>query len=73
MFTIELLNKLFSSFMCIKIVENGESMMNTEDAVALLKGEGKILRRKERRIRIDQIRVTLGLSDSQRTPMVLTP
>lgn len=40
------------------------------DAVALIKGEGKNLRRKDKRARIEQIRVSLGLSDSQRTPMV---
>ncbi|KAK7353928.1 hypothetical protein VNO80_19384 [Phaseolus coccineus] len=39
------------------------------DAVALIKGVGKNLRRKERRSRIEQIRASLGLSDSQRTPM----
>ncbi|XP_024025027.1 kelch domain-containing protein 4 [Morus notabilis] len=39
------------------------------DAVALIKGEGKNLRRKEKRARIEQIRASLGLSDSQRTPM----
>ncbi|KAI4343661.1 hypothetical protein L6164_010983 [Bauhinia variegata] len=39
------------------------------DAVALIKGAGKNLRRKERRSRIEQIRASLGLSDSQRTPM----
>ncbi|GMN58533.1 hypothetical protein TIFTF001_027625 [Ficus carica] len=38
------------------------------DAVALIKGEGKKLRRKEKRARIEQIRASLGLSDSQRTP-----
>ncbi|XP_057799521.1 uncharacterized protein LOC131015236 [Salvia miltiorrhiza] len=38
------------------------------DAVAIIKGEGKTLRRKEKKGRIEQIRVTLGLSDSQRTP-----
>ncbi|CAN6713702.1 unnamed protein product [Malus baccata var. baccata] len=38
------------------------------DAVALIKGEGKSLRRKEKRARIEQIRASLGLSDSQRTP-----
>ncbi|KHN31924.1 Kelch domain-containing protein 4 [Glycine soja] len=38
------------------------------DAVALIKGVGKNLRRKERRVRIEQIRASLGLSDSQRTP-----
>ncbi|KAF8393864.1 hypothetical protein HHK36_020062 [Tetracentron sinense] len=31
--------------------------------------EGKNLQRKEKRVRIDQIRANLGLSDSQRTPM----
>ncbi|WVZ18572.1 hypothetical protein V8G54_005894, partial [Vigna mungo] len=41
------------------------------DAVALIKGVGKNLRRKERRSRIEQIRASLGLSDSQRTPMVM--
>ncbi|XP_030494087.2 uncharacterized protein LOC115709952 [Cannabis sativa] len=39
------------------------------DAVALIKGGGKKLRRKEKRARIDQIRASLGLSDSQRTPL----
>ncbi|XP_062116047.1 uncharacterized protein LOC133830141 [Humulus lupulus] len=39
------------------------------DAVALIKGGGKKLRRKEKRARIDQIRASLGLSDSQRTPV----
>ncbi|MFS7971619.1 putative kelch-type beta propeller [Helianthus anomalus] len=38
------------------------------DAVAIIKGEGKKLRRKEKRARIEQIRASLGLSDSQRTP-----
>ncbi|KAL8142011.1 hypothetical protein V2J09_015043 [Rumex salicifolius] len=38
------------------------------DAVALIRGEGKTLRRKEKRARIDQIRASLGLSDSARTP-----
>ncbi|XP_062170753.1 uncharacterized protein LOC133876483 [Alnus glutinosa] len=39
------------------------------DAVALIKGKGKNLRRKEKRARIEQIRASLGLSDSQRTPV----
>ncbi|KAM3751901.1 hypothetical protein ACB098_04G146700 [Castanea mollissima] len=39
------------------------------DAVALIKGQGKTLRRKEKRARIEQIRASLGLSDSQRTPV----
>ncbi|KAK7281998.1 hypothetical protein RIF29_10443 [Crotalaria pallida] len=38
------------------------------EAVALIKGGGKNLRRKDRRLRIEQIRASLGLSDSQRTP-----
>jgi hypothetical protein len=41
------------------------------DAVALIKGGVKNLRRKERRSRIEQIRASLGLSDSQRTPLVV--
>ncbi|XP_058769530.1 uncharacterized protein LOC131643349 [Vicia villosa] len=39
------------------------------DAVALIKGGVKNLRRKDRRLRIEQIRASLGLSDSQRTPL----
>ncbi|KAF3512255.1 hypothetical protein F2Q69_00002540 [Brassica cretica] len=39
------------------------------DVVAMIKGEGKALRRKEKRARIEQIRANLGLSDSQRTPV----
>ncbi|KZV24855.1 kelch domain-containing protein 4-like [Dorcoceras hygrometricum] len=39
------------------------------DAVAIIKGEGKNIRRKDKRARIEQIRASLGLSDSQRTPM----
>lgn len=39
------------------------------DAVALIKGGVKNMRRKERRSRIEQIRASLGLSDSQRTPL----
>lgn len=48
-----------------------EKTLDAESAVSILKGEKKNLRRKEKRARIEQIRVTLGLSDSQRTPMVL--
>uniref|UniRef100_A0A803KQG8 DUF4110 domain-containing protein n=1 Tax=Chenopodium quinoa TaxID=63459 RepID=A0A803KQG8_CHEQI len=39
------------------------------EAVALIKGAGKSLRRKEKRARIEQIRASLGLSDSMRTPV----
>ncbi|CAN6276084.1 unnamed protein product [Urochloa humidicola] len=42
---------------------------NVSSAVSLLKGETKTMRRKEKRARIEQIRVILGLSDSQRTPV----
>ncbi|XP_072981687.1 uncharacterized protein [Typha angustifolia] len=49
--------------------EDGEGALDIGTAVSLLKGEKKNLRRKEKRARIEQIRVTLGLSDSQRTPM----
>ncbi|KAL1213800.1 Dynein alpha chain, flagellar outer arm [Cardamine amara subsp. amara] len=38
------------------------------EVVAMIKGQGKSLRRKEKRARIEQIRANLGLSDSQRTP-----
>ncbi|XP_047964321.1 kelch domain-containing protein 4 [Salvia hispanica] len=48
--------------------EDADGDVEMGDAVAIIKGEGKTLRRKERRIKIEQIRVTLGLSDSQRTP-----
>ncbi|XP_073013390.1 uncharacterized protein [Typha latifolia] len=49
--------------------DDGEGALDIGTAVSLLKGEKKNLRRKEKRARIEQIRVTLGLSDSQRTPM----
>ncbi|OMO99069.1 Kelch repeat type 2, partial [Corchorus capsularis] len=48
---------------------DGARSLQTGDAVALIRGEGKNLRRKEKRARIEQIRANLGLSDSQRTPM----
>lgn len=41
------------------------------EVVAMIKGEGKALRRKEKRARIEQIKANLGLSDSQRTPAVI--
>ncbi|XP_014498476.1 kelch domain-containing protein 4 [Vigna radiata var. radiata] len=49
--------------------EEENASVEVGDAVALIKGVGKNLRRKERRSRIEQIRASLGLSDSQRTPM----
>lgn len=48
---------------------DGEGRLDMGDAVSFLKGEKTNLRRKEKRARIEQIRVTLGLSDSQRTPL----
>ncbi|MCD7463321.1 hypothetical protein HAX54_050349, partial [Datura stramonium] len=49
---------------------NGASTsFETGDAVAIIRGEGKTLRRKEKRARIEQIRASLGLSDAQRTPV----
>ncbi|KAK4756136.1 hypothetical protein SAY87_009893 [Trapa incisa] len=48
---------------------NGAASIQIGDAVGVIKGEGKTLRRKEKRLRIEQIRANLGLSDSQRTPM----
>uniref|UniRef100_A0A7N0RII9 DUF4110 domain-containing protein n=1 Tax=Kalanchoe fedtschenkoi TaxID=63787 RepID=A0A7N0RII9_KALFE len=48
---------------------NGGDSMEIGDAVAMIKGNGKNLRRKEKRARIELIRANLGLSDSQRTPM----
>ncbi|KAF4395028.1 hypothetical protein G4B88_017898 [Cannabis sativa] len=53
---------------CIIPISKDESVQ-MGDAVALIKGGGKKLRRKEKRARIDQIRASLGLSDSQRTPL----
>ncbi|KAL6652500.1 hypothetical protein ACP70R_011425 [Stipagrostis hirtigluma subsp. patula] len=49
--------------------EDAEKNVDMSSAVSLLKGESKSMRRKEKRARIEQIRVILGLSDSQRTPM----
>lgn len=51
--------------------KDGSRSLEMGDAVAIIKGEGKNLRRKEKRARIEQIRANLGLSDSQRTPIVL--
>ncbi|KAK8657784.1 hypothetical protein V6N13_036007 [Hibiscus sabdariffa] len=48
--------------------DDGPRSLQMGDAVALIKGGGKNLRRKEKRARIEQIRANLGLSDSQRTP-----
>ncbi|KAK1270016.1 hypothetical protein QJS04_geneDACA014042 [Acorus gramineus] len=50
-------------------MEVDERTTKVENAVAIVRGEGKTLRRKEKRARIDQIRASLGLSDLQRTPL----
>ncbi|KAE8123982.1 hypothetical protein FH972_018895 [Carpinus fangiana] len=57
---------MYSTLKCC-MESNGDLQMG--DAVALIKGKGKSLRRKEKRARIEQIRASLGLSDSQRTPV----
>lgn len=49
--------------------KNCAGSVQVGDAIAIIKGDGKILRRKEKRARIEQIRANLGLSDSQRTPV----
>ena len=64
----------FFSLVCFRFVKvsNGDGKsLQVGDAVALIKGEGRSLRRKEKRARVEQIRASLGLSDSMRTPMVL--
>ncbi|CAM8929605.1 unnamed protein product [Rhodiola kirilowii] len=48
---------------------DGGDYMEIGDAVAIIKGGGKNLKRKEKRARIEMIRANLGLSDSQRTPL----
>ncbi|KAM7471487.1 hypothetical protein LguiA_009670 [Lonicera macranthoides] len=55
----------------IKARNGGSTSTSLElgDAVAIIKGGVKKLRRKEKRARIEQIRASLGLSDLQRTPM----
>ncbi|RRT58493.1 hypothetical protein BHE74_00047237 [Ensete ventricosum] len=55
--------------MLVKSSGDGNMILDMGSAVSVLKGEGKKLRRKEKRARIEQIRISLGLSDSQRTPM----
>ena len=55
----------------MQATNDGARSVQMGDAVALIRGEGKNLRRKEKRARIEQIRANLGLSDSQRTPMVV--
>ncbi|XP_068666288.1 uncharacterized protein [Aristolochia californica] len=52
-----------------EVDDEGKQTLEMGDAVAIIKGEGKNLRRKEKKARIEQIRANLGLSDSQRTPM----
>ncbi|KAL5717823.1 hypothetical protein ACHQM5_010786 [Ranunculus cassubicifolius] len=52
----------------VEVGEDGVKSIEMKDAVSVLKGEVKKLRRKEKRARIEQIRANLGLSDSQRTP-----
>ncbi|KAJ6801833.1 kelch domain-containing protein 4 [Iris pallida] len=49
--------------------DDGEKSTDVGNAVSIFRGEKKNLRRKEKRARIEQIRVSLGLSDSQRTPV----
>ncbi|KAL2515207.1 Galactose oxidase/kelch repeat superfamily protein [Forsythia ovata] len=53
----------------VEATSGGPTSLQMGDAVAIIKGEGKNLRRKEKRARIEQIRASLGLSDSQRTPV----
>ncbi|KAK9117425.1 hypothetical protein Sjap_016372 [Stephania japonica] len=50
-------------------MNGGGKSLAAGDAIAVLKGEVKNVRRKEKRARIEQIRASLGLSDSQRTPV----
>lgn len=70
----KILSSYFFKYTCLlfdlQARENGGASTQIGDAVAIIKGEGKILRRKEKRLRIEQIRANLGLSDSQRTPLV---
>ncbi|KAJ4906089.1 hypothetical protein Rs2_09747 [Raphanus sativus] len=53
---------------CIIPAMDVDGSVKVGEVVAMIKGEGKALRRKEKRARIEQIRANLGLSDSQRTP-----
>ncbi|KAG0499900.1 hypothetical protein HPP92_004591 [Vanilla planifolia] len=48
--------------------ENGKHV-DVGNAVSILRGEKMNIRRKEKRARIEQIRISLGLMDSQRAPM----
>ncbi|XP_024518723.1 kelch domain-containing protein 4 [Selaginella moellendorffii] len=50
-------------------VDAAESSQRVEEAAAILRGEGKRLTRKARKLKIDQMRSELGLADSQRTPL----
>lgn len=53
----------------MEVENNDGKSLQVGEAVALIKGGGKNLRRKEKRARIEQIRASLGLSDSMRTPV----
>ncbi|XP_020571836.1 kelch domain-containing protein 4 isoform X2 [Phalaenopsis equestris] len=50
-------------------VDHAEKPIDLGSAVSILRGEKQNIRRKVKRARIDQIRISLGLADSQRTPM----
>ncbi|KAI5074550.1 hypothetical protein GOP47_0010511 [Adiantum capillus-veneris] len=45
-----------------------ESLSAAQETAALLRGEGKKMLRKERKIKIENLRSALGLADLQRTP-----
>lgn len=53
--------------MLAKCDDNGEKTLD----MSTVKGEEKNLCKKDKYARIEQMRVTLGLSDYQRTPMVI--
>ncbi|PKU67818.1 Epithiospecifier protein [Dendrobium catenatum] len=48
--------------------DHTEKAIDLGNAVSIIRGEKKNIRRKEKRARIEQIRISLGLADSQRTP-----
>lgn len=58
--------------MIVISVGHAEKAMDLGNAVSILRGEKKNIRRKEKRARIEQIRISLGLADSQRTPVVFS-
>lgn len=63
---------LVSSSQIYHFVQDGkpDALSTAQETAALLRGEGKKMLRKERKMKIENLRSALGLGDLQRTPKV---